>query len=185
MVNGRMVTSFWDTCSSHNLISGRLAAELIAEGAEYSRDVYIPMKQGVLWTGIIKSKLKSKVSIVHQGRVVEKETEIYVWDMGADITLSNAYLEDNGLLPATAAPEDDSTLAQRFNSVQTGWGHTPHKEKGSEVHGIANHIQAQVFEEAIKRVNEEKLSGSGQGAEEAEGAYKKEKGGCTLASKDS
>lgn len=180
-----MVTSFWDTCSSHNLISSRLAAELIAEGAEYSRDVYIPMKQGVLWTGIIKSKLKSKVSIVHQGRVVEKETEIYVWDMGADITLSNAYLEDNGLLPATAAPEDDSTLAQRFNSVQTGWGHTPHKEKGSEVHGIANHIQAQVFEEAIKRVNEEKLSGSGQGAEEAEGAYKKEKGGCTLASKDS
>jgi len=43
VTNGRLVTSFWYTCSSHNLISSRLAAELIAEGANSSRDVYIPM----------------------------------------------------------------------------------------------------------------------------------------------
>lgn len=176
MVNGRMVASFWDTCSSHNLISSRLAAELIAEGAAHSRDVYIPMRQGVLWTGIIKSKLKAKISIVHNGKVIEQETELFVWDMGADVTLSNAYLEDNGLLPATAAPEDDSTLMRMFNAVQPGWGHRPQKGKIGEIQGIANHVQAQVFEEAIKKLNEKTQAGSGQERDEEEVTHKTGKG---------
>ena len=173
-----MVSSFWDSCSSHNLISSRLAAELIAEGAEYSRDVYIPMKQGVLWTGIIKAKVKVNLNIVHQSTLLTKEVEFYVWDMGADLTLSNAFLEDNWLLPATAGPQDDAILRTTFETRKPGWGQRE-KNQRADAGGIANHVQAQVFEETQGK------GGQAQGEAQMEGRMKKSNGGCTLASHDS
>ena len=179
-----MVPSYWDTCSSHNLMSSRLAAELIAEGAKSSRDVYIPMRQGVLWTGIIKAKVFVNLCIVHQGNVVQEHVEFYVWDMGADITVSNAFLEDHNLLPTAAGPEDDTMLSRNFWKVQPGWGHRAQKDTAEAV-GIANHIQAQEFEEAIRQVEGERAGGSEQPSEEREQGQQGKKGGCTLASRDS
>ena len=173
-----MVSSFWDSCSSHNLISSRLAAELIAEGAEYSRNVYIPMKQGVLWTGIIKAKVKVNLNIVHHSTLLTKEVEFYVWDMGADLTLSNAFLEDNWLLPATAGPQDDAILRATFETRKPGWGQKE-KDQRADARSIANHVQAQVFEEKQGK------GGQAQGEAQAEGRMTKSNGGCTLASHDS
>ena len=105
VVNGRFVTSFWDTCSSHNLISSRLAAELIAEGAA-TGNVWIPMKQGVLYTGVIKKTVQVQLVIVHKGQTLQRDVKFFIWDMGAEITLSNAFLEDQQLLPTTGDFEE-------------------------------------------------------------------------------
>ena len=71
LVGGRVVKSFWDNCSSHVLISTRLAAELILEGKRWKRDVYLPMKQGSIWTGAITTRIWADLEIVHQGRVIK------------------------------------------------------------------------------------------------------------------
>ena len=140
------------------------------------------MKQGVLWTGIIKSKVTGKLCIVHQGQPLQKEVEFYVWDMGAEITLSNAFLEDHKLLPTNAGPEDDVTLSRMFWTIQPGWGRQPHARE-VELGGIANHIQAEVFNEAAQ--HEQQQQQSSQADQEPEPSGRRRIGGCTLASHDS
>jgi hypothetical protein len=135
------------------------------------------MRQGILWTGIIKSKVKVQLDIVHQGTPVRKEIEFYVWDMGADLTLSNALLEDNKLLPATPGIEDDSMLQSMFENRQPGWGQATNR-KYAETKGIANHVQAQVFPEVQHQMQREEGKSS-------EISVSKGAGGCTLASHDS
>ena len=142
---GRMVKSFWDSCSSHNLCSGRFAAELINEGMRYKRDVHTPMRQGVLYTGVISTRIWIPVCIMHHERLVREEVEFFVWDTGADLTLSNAYLEDHGLLPARPGPNDDQLLLQHVD-VTSGFD-TGHRAKTTvaspEVDAIYNHVAAE------------------------------------------
>ena len=148
VAGGRLIKSFWDSCSSHDLCSGRLAAELISEGAKFKRDVYIPMKQGILYTGVITTRVWVPIVIVHQGKVIEKELECGVWETGRDITLSNAFLEDHDLLPARPGPLDDELLRER---VQTQAGFDPeHRPKSlesqsTEAGAIFNHISAERY----------------------------------------
>jgi len=103
--------------------------------------------------------------------------------MGADITVSNAFLEDQKLLPPNAGPDDDAILL-RFSTVQPGWGHRTQKDQ-AEVLGIANHLQAEVFSEAMERVRQSQgNNGSGGEGEERQQSPRRG-GGCTLAAQDS
>ena len=107
---GRLVTSAWDSCASHNFISTRLAAELISKGAAWRR-CELPVKQGIISAGASRVKLLVHLDIIHLGRHVSLPDEVfYVWDMGTDVTLCNALLEDEQLLPAAAGESDDSML---------------------------------------------------------------------------
>ena len=74
MVGGRLVTSFWDSCSSHVLMSSRLAAELILMGNKWKRDLYIPMRQGAIWTGAITTRVWAdlKLGEAASGEVLSK-----------------------------------------------------------------------------------------------------------------
>lgn len=187
VINSRLVSSFWDTCSSHNLISSRLAAELIAEGAQTS-DVWVPMRQGVLYTGVMKKTVQAVIAIVHKGRIIKEEVEFFIWDMGADITLSNAYLEDQNLLPTMGDPDDDAILKQKFQSVQSGWDQRLPNAR-AELQSIVNHVAAEQYPEALQRLQQEQ-HGVGHGEEENseqsfESRPKRQAGGCTLASHDS
>ena len=56
VVNGRMVSSFWDTCASHTFVSTRLAAEAIALGAPWKK-CELPIRQGVLNAGVSRVKV--------------------------------------------------------------------------------------------------------------------------------
>jgi hypothetical protein len=60
---------------------------------------------------------------------MSKEVEFYVWDMGAELTLSNAFLEDNWLLPTTPGKDDDAVLAASFETRQPGWGQTTRRNR--------------------------------------------------------
>lgn len=111
VVNGRKVSSFWDSCASHTFVSTRLAAEAIANGSPWKR-CELPIRQGVLNAGVSRVKILLNLFIVHQGReVVLENEEAFVWDMGTDITLCNSLLEDEGLLPATPGQSDDLLLS--------------------------------------------------------------------------
>jgi hypothetical protein len=120
-VEGRVVTSFWDSCSSHVLMSTRLAAELIEQGCKFKRDVYLPMKQGVIWTGAITTRLWADMVIIHNGRKIDlRGCQFYVWDMGRDVTLSCAFLDAYHLQDWKGHPDDDVQL-RRIATTTTGW----------------------------------------------------------------
>ncbi len=125
VVNGRLVSSFWDTCASHTFVSTRLAAEAIASGSRW-RKCELPIRQGVLNAGVSRVKVLLNIVIVHQGRELHLENEeAYVWDMGTDVTLCNAVLEDEKLLPATPGDSDDFLLSphvSRQGSFTAGQG---------------------------------------------------------------
>ena len=71
-----------------------MAAELILEGHRWKRDVYLPMKQGVIWAGAITTRIWADLEVVHQGRRISvKDCQCYVWDMGRDVTLSCAFMD--------------------------------------------------------------------------------------------
>ena len=107
MVNGRKVKSNFDGCASHNFISTRLATELIAGGARYSR-CELPIMQGTIRAGVSRISLLADITIVHQGSVKRLRTEkCWVWDMGCDLTLCHSTLEDENLYPPQAGPMDD------------------------------------------------------------------------------
>jgi hypothetical protein len=110
-VGGRVVQSAWDTYASHTFISTRLAAELISKGAQW-RKCELPIKQGIIPAGASRVKVLATIDIVHRGRVLHLTDETcWVWDMGTDITLCNALLEDEGLLPSSMGDADDTMLA--------------------------------------------------------------------------
>lgn len=115
MVNGRMVSSFWDTCASHTFVSTRLAAEAIALGAPWKK-CELPIRQGVLNAGVSRVKVLLDIVVIHQGRELRLDREeAYVWDMGSDITLCNSVLEDEKLLPAAPGDSDDFLLAPQVH----------------------------------------------------------------------
>jgi len=153
VAGGRLIRSFWDSCSSHNLCSGRLAAELISEGVKYERNICIPMKQGVLYTGVITTRIWVPICVVHQGRMIEEELECGVWETGRDITLSNAYLEDHNLLPARPGPNDDELLQEQVR-IQAGFDAGRRSKQlesnSAEANAIFNHIAADIYPEAIQ-----------------------------------
>lgn len=110
-VGGRMIQSAWDTYASHNFISTRLAAELISKGVLWRR-CELPIRQGVIPAGVSRIKLLASLDIVHRGRHLSLTDEIFwVWDMGPDVTLCNAFLEDEDLLPSSAGDSDDDLLS--------------------------------------------------------------------------
>lgn len=121
MVGGRLVTSFWDSCSSHVLMSSRLAAELILMGNKWKRDVYIPMRQGSIWTGAITTRVWADLTIVHKGReIVLPDFQFHVWDMGRDVTLSCAFMDAYRLNDWKGDAEDDGKL-HRLVTTTGGW----------------------------------------------------------------
>ena len=119
MVGGRLVASFWDSCSSHVLMSSRLAAELILMGNKWKRDLYIPMRQGSIWTGAITTRVWADLTIVHKGReIVLPNFQFHVWDMGRDVTLSCAFMDAYRLNDWRGNVEDDDQL--RRHATTTG-----------------------------------------------------------------
>jgi hypothetical protein len=106
-----MVTSYWDTCASHNFISTRLAAEVIANGSPWKK-CELPIRQGVLNAGVSRVKLLINLTIMHRGReLILRNEEVFVWDMGNDLTLCNALLEQESLLPTSPNDSDDTLLS--------------------------------------------------------------------------
>ena len=126
--------SFWDNCSSHVLISTRLAAELILEGKRWKRDVYLPTKQGSIWTGAITTRIWADLQIVHRGRRIKVEDcQFYVWDMGRDVTLSCAFLDAYHLQEWQGDPEDDAVLRQ-LATASTSWATASQELESTRAH---------------------------------------------------
>ena len=110
VVNGRRVNSNFDGCASHNFISTRLATELIAGGAPYSR-CELPIMQGTIRAGVSRISVLADITVVHQGSIKRLPTEkCWVWDMGCDLTLCHSTLEDENLYPPQAGTTDDIQL---------------------------------------------------------------------------
>ena len=161
-VGGKFVQSFWDTCSSHVLISSRLAAELILEGHRWKRDVYLPMKQGVIWAGAITTRIWADLTVVHQGRKISvKDCQFYVWDMGRDVTLSCAFLDAYHLQNWRGHATDDEQLRQLVTSTtswtKAEWGRVTHPNQTSlhDIEATRAHISGQRGSEGL-------LQGAGQ-----------------------
>ncbi len=113
LAGGRILTSLWDTCSSHCLISSAFAAELVRDGAKFARDVNMPMKQGKIWTGTIKSRVFCDITIANQGVVKSfPNTCFYVWDTGRPLALSKAFLKKAGICNLEAAEGDYELLKE-------------------------------------------------------------------------
>ena len=139
---GRKILSFWDSCSSHCLVSARFAAELVDEGARYARDVFIPMKQGVLWTGVIKTRVWADIYIVHEGKQVEvKQAELYVWDSGRDVTLSKKFMQEHGLADLRGLRGDDEAIERRA-TVTPSWLQSEKNQPQSVLNNLSAHLQA-------------------------------------------
>lgn len=139
-----MVTSFWDNCSSHILVSSRLAAELILSGCKWKRDVYLPMKQGTIWAGAITTRIWAKLDIVHRGRQISvDDCQFYVWDMGRDVTLSCAFL-DAYHLQRWQSDEGDEAQLQKLVTATTSWDNQ-WSEVGSiqDIESTRSHIAGQ------------------------------------------
>ena len=111
LAGGKILTSLWDSCSSHCLVSSSFAAELVRDGAKFARDVHLPMRQGKIWTGTIKSRVFCDISIAHKGKVKDfPNTCLYVWDTGRPLALSKAFLTKAGLCDMDEAPGDYELL---------------------------------------------------------------------------
>jgi hypothetical protein len=97
LAGGKILTSLWDSFSSHRLVSSVFAAELVRNGAKFARDVNLPMKQGKIWTGTIKSRVFCDISIAHKGNVTDfPSTCLYVWDTDRPLALSKSFLAKAG-----------------------------------------------------------------------------------------
>ena len=113
LAGGRILTALWDTCSSHCLVSSAFAAELVNGGARFARDVNMPMKQGKIWTGTIKSRVFCDISIAHKGKVKDfPNTCLYVWDTGRPLALSKSFLTKAGICDMEEAKGDYELLKE-------------------------------------------------------------------------
>ena len=158
LVGGKLVQSFWDNCSSHVLISSRLAAELILEGHRWKRDVYLPMKQGVIWAGAITTRIWADLTIVHQGRhITVKDCQFYVWDMGRDVTLSCAFMDAYHLQDWRGHSTDEEQLRQLATAstswAKAEWGRWTSREQTSlsEIESTRAHISGQRGGEGVQQ----------------------------------
>ena len=103
------------------------------------------MRQGVIYTGVMTTRVWVPIYIVHHGRVVREDLICGVWESGVDITLNLAFLEEHQLLPPRAGPDDDRLLAQHASvtaafSESHGSKTLGHRAQSSEVAAIFNHI---------------------------------------------
>ena len=113
LAGGRIVSALWDTCSSHCLVSSAFAAELVRDGAKFARDVNLPMKQGKIWTGTIKSRVFCDITIAHKGVIKSfPNTCLYVWDTGRPLALSKSFLKRAGVCDLDAAEGDYELLKE-------------------------------------------------------------------------
>lgn len=109
VADGRKVVAYFDSCASHNFISTRFAAELISRGCPYRR-CELPIKQGEIQAGVSRIKLLTNIVVTSDSAVKELAQECFwVWDMGVDMVLSHALMEDEGIRPA-GTPMDDQLL---------------------------------------------------------------------------
>jgi len=158
LVGGKLVQSFWDNCSSHVLISSRLAAELILEGHRWKRDVYLPMRQGVIWAGAITTRIWADLVIVHKRKKISvKDCQFYVWDMGRDVTLSCAFIDAYHLQDWRGHPQDDEQLRQ-LATAATSWSRSelgrvtsPSQTSVEEIESTRVHISGQRGEEGFQQ----------------------------------
>jgi hypothetical protein len=114
-----------DSGASHNFISTRLAAELIALGAQY-RKCELPIQQGCIRAGVSRLMIEADVLLMFQGVVKHLTSEtVWVWDMGADILLCHATICEESLSLEPNPPEDDALINQfvtRTGDFQLGQG---------------------------------------------------------------
>jgi hypothetical protein len=124
VADGRKVMAYFDSCASHNFISTRFAAELISRGAPYRR-CELPIMQGALRAGVSRVQLLTDIVVSTEGCVRQIAQECFwVWDMGVDMVLSHALMEDEKIKPA-GSPLDDGLLSayeSRCGEFATGEG---------------------------------------------------------------
>jgi hypothetical protein len=70
------------------------------------------MKQGVLWTGVMKARLQADIFISHEGRqFLVKDVDLFVWESGRDITWSKTFMQDHKLADLRGFQGDDDAIA--------------------------------------------------------------------------
>jgi len=122
-MNGRKVKALLDSGASHSFVSTRAAAELIASGARY-RKCELPILQGCIRAGVSRLQLEINVDIMFGGLHKNLPSEIvWVWDMGVDLLLCHAVINEENLSLAPMIPEDEILLESfvtRRGPFQTG-----------------------------------------------------------------
>lgn len=124
VADGRKVMAYFDSCASHNFISTRFAAELISRGAPYRR-CELPIMQGALRAGVSRVQLLTDIVVSTEGCVRSIAQEVFwVWDMGVDMVLSHALMEDEKIKPSGSPLDDDllSAYESRRGEFATGEG---------------------------------------------------------------
>jgi hypothetical protein len=73
----------------------------------------MPMKQGKILTGAIKSRVFCDISIAHKGKVQDfPNTCLYVWDTGRPLALSKSFLTKAGICDMEEAKGDYELLKE-------------------------------------------------------------------------
>ncbi|TEB19519.1 hypothetical protein C9890_0201 [Perkinsus sp. BL_2016] len=100
------------------------------------------MKQGVLWTGVIKARVWADIYIVHEGKQVEvKQAELHVWDSGRDITLSKKFMQEHGIADLRGLRGDDEAIERRA-TVTPSWLQSEKNQPQSVLNNLSAHLQA-------------------------------------------
>lgn len=109
-MQGRKVKALLDSGASHNFVSTRAAAELIALGAKYQK-CELPIMQGCIRAGVSRLQLVISIDIIFEGNRKQLASEcVWVWDMGVDLLLCNAVINEESLSLAPIVPEDEVLL---------------------------------------------------------------------------
>jgi len=106
VADGRRVAAYFDSCASHNFVSTRFAAELIARGSPYRR-CELPIMQGALRAGVSRIKLLVDIVVSSEGIVRQLKQECFwVWDMGVEMVLSHPLMNDENIKPSGSLFDD-------------------------------------------------------------------------------
>lgn len=106
------MSAYFDSCASHNFVSTKFAAELIARGARYRR-CELPIMQGALRAGVSRIKLLADIIVSSEGNLHHLSQEVFwVWDMGVDMVLSHSLMKDENIKPQGS--QHDGLLLEPF-----------------------------------------------------------------------
>ncbi len=98
--------AYFDSCASHNFVSTKFAAELIARGAQYRR-CELPIMQGALRAGVSRIKILSDIIISSECNLHRLNQEVFwVWDMGVDMVLCHSLMKDENIKPQGSQHDD-------------------------------------------------------------------------------